>query len=90
MRGHDVILPTGETGTLPSLDEQRPGSQVDVCFCPGTAKETEARSGAVASRGLRRGRAGVLGPRCCPARSLTSSSEAVEIRVFCLLVIKTG
>lgn len=72
------------------LDEQRPGSQVDVCFCPETAKETEARSGAVASRGLRQGRAGVLGPRRCPAHSLTSSSEAVEIRVFCLLVIKTG
>lgn len=26
MRGHGVILPTGETGTLPSLDEESPGS----------------------------------------------------------------
>lgn len=62
-----------------------------VDFCPGTAKETEAQHGVVASPGALSGaELGCLGHAAAQPTASLSSSEAVEIRVFCLLVIMTG
>lgn len=87
----EVILPTAKTGTLPSLDEECPGPQVGVYFCPGTAKETEAQHGVVVSPGALSGtELGCLGHAAAQPTASLSSSEAVEIRIFCLLVIRKG